>query len=406
MKKKIQVTESILQRMIAKALNESLGNEGINPYKAIDNWVIAVSNGADAQHCREFRDFYLTIMNHRGAKQAVIAGIASESKNQSGYLYRENNPEMFKKKISPTEWQYINDMGQGTIDKTLVPDKEEHLDDLEKNKEFTITKDNHTETGQTEDNDNFVPRNPPLRILDLIENTNIHEDIISEFLLGVNCLAKETSEPDALSGRNIETLIHRRLGPNGSIQSFIGTLFTMIKYYSGHYVRKQYNDLVMHYGVNSKSIGGDRSNAIQDDNDGDSVSADYELKQGGNDNRYYEKMKELVEKILSDKSIGLGPQERTLLQTLLNVSREPMDPERLEQMQGLSDKQQQMMVYQVMSEKTGIPVDKIQRSLSAAIQKAKQSKYAKQLAEKKQQLSKKIINEVMRIIIKDYVNKI
>lgn len=376
MKQKVKISENLLKKMIVRALNESMLNKpDIDQHKAIYDWAEAVREGAEPTHCREFINFYYSMINDYRCRQAVILGIAAEIKNQAGFNYKEEKQEMFSDEKD-------NNVNYNVQDIDVTDKGMQHTDELTNQK----------------------PRKKALKILDMINGSHIDEDILNNFFSGIDCIKKEESSiPDSFKGENVikAVTIYFQQGET----NFMTYLCRLIKFYSGHYCRNNYTSLLMQYGVGSNSIGGDKSNAIQDynpDNNDTENSGEYELNGSTDENKYYEKMKSLVEKILNDQSIGLGPQERTLLQTLLNVSREPLPEDKIAEMEGLSDKQQQMVIYRIMSERTGIPVDKIQRSLSAAIQKAKKSKYAKQLAEKKQQLSKQLINEVMRRIIKKY----
>jgi hypothetical protein len=400
MKQKVIITESMLKTIIAKAINESLGNQGINPTKAIYHWAMATKNNciddcnsnnwenwkliSDPRQLKEFEPFYRTIMNDYRATQAVIYGIAAETKEVTSYDYEVHNPEMYpylidNGEVGQSEIEYLNQRKAGEIETEL---NQPSMDDMEK------------------------PNRPngkvPLRILDLIHGSHVNEDIISDFLLGANCSVRENSKPDSFTGMNLINSVGTIL--TEGVNKFWVYLSQMLTFYAGHYTRNHYKEWVMQYGVNSKSIGGDKTNAIQDDNDGDDVSADYEFKQTNDDNRFFTKMVNFAEKILSDNTVGLGPQEKKMLQCLIDISREPMNPERLERMQDLSPTQQNQEIYQEISDRTGLEIDKIKRSLSAAIQKAKQSKYAKMLEEKRKRANKKILNEMIKKILNELLS--
>lgn len=372
MSKKVQISESVLRQMIVRAINESMiNNPNINQHEAIYNWANVVRNGEDPIRCRAFSDFYLSMVNDYRCKQSVILGIAAEVKNQAGYNYKEEKPETFSTEdnvegdANPQEFE-ISDAG------------EQHETELPTGKQRKLT----------------------LRILDMIYGSNIDEDILNDFFSGLDLIKKEDSIPDSFKGENVVKSVNIYFQQGE--ENFMTYLCRLIKFYSGHYTRTHYNDLAMQYGVGSTKIGGDKSNSIQDynpDNDDKEISGEYELNSKSDENQYFNKMRALVARILNDGTIGLGPQEKKLLQCLLDVSNEQLNPERLERMQSLSPTQQNQEIYQEMSERTGIEVDKIKRSLSAAIQKAKQSKYAKMLEEKKKQIAQKILNEVMNKIL-------
>ncbi len=335
MSKKVQISESVLRQMIVRALNESMFEAGGNQHNAIEAWARAVRNGADPLRCREFGPFYMSLVNDYRCMDAVKLGVGQESTFQSG--------------------------------------------------------------------DENAERKPPIKVDELFRASRVGEDIIQDFFIGEDCIVRDSSKPDSFKGDNVVACVDIFL--NNGENEFFTYLCRLLNTYARHYCRKHYNEWVMQYGKGATQIGGDKSSHVEDQYTGqeidneDPMEYDTASLTGNNENKYFEKMASLVERILSDGSIGLGPQERNLLQCLLDIANTPLDPQRLERMQSLSPTQQNQEIYQEMSERTGIEVDKIKRSLSAAIQKAKQSKYAKMLEEKKKQIAQKILNEVMNKIL-------
>lgn len=101
----------------------------------------------------------------------------------------------------------------------------------------------------------------------------------------------------------------------------------------------------------------------------------------------------IILNILNDKSIHLRPQQRILLQTLMDVAGSQMSPERLTQLAYYRDKRlantnweqeknpyakENQIIYQEISDRTGIPPVNVSKQLGDAIKVASQSKYAKQ----------------------------
>lgn len=357
MKQKIQISEATLKRMIVRALNEAINKED-----ALINWANAVASGKNPLNCAEFSRFYENIVSDYRCLEAVKLGVAQENASQTGSGYNDD-------------------------------------DDMD------------VDTNNSK---------PSIVVNNLFKSSGVGQDILQDFFCGVKYSKKDTSFDDSFFGsfkyypdptdrenyeirETIPTCVNLLL--NGKTNEFFTFLCRVLNTYGRHYYRDHYKEWVMQYGKGTTQIGGDKSNAVQDDYTGKEIETDEPTEydtaalNGSNENKYFEKMIALVEKILADTTIGLGPQERKLLQCLVDISKSPIDADRLNRMQGLSDTQQNQEIYQEMSERTGLPVDKIKRSLSAAIQKAKQSKYAKMLEEKKKTMREKIINEVMRRIM-------
>lgn len=363
--KKVLVTESVLKSLIIRALNESIfeaDNPG-NAWASIKKWALAVRNGADPLHCPEFNDFYMALIENPYCENAVKMGFAYESKNQST-------------------------VGSNT---TLKIDKL------------------------------FATR------------PKIASDVITDFFTGENCVATDVhtkngetvvTKPDSFVGDNVIKCAKAAL--NGSENDFFNVLCKQLRIYGSHYCRKHYGELSVQWGLGAQQIGGDKSSAFEDENGNDMESFDelgnkinasdeanrdaysgenkeqsddeFEKPTSNSDDKYFNRMINLVEKMVADKNNNLAPQERNILQCVVDIARTGVSPERLNQMEGLSDTQKRMIIYDEAAERLGISVDNLKRSLSSAINKARQSKYAKMLEEQKklkEQLIKAVMNEVI-----------
>ena len=363
--KKVLVTESVLKSLIIRALNESIFEAGKpgNSWESIKNWALAVRNGANPIHCPEFSDFYMSLIENPYCENAVKMGFAYESKNQS-----------------------------------------------------------------------TVGNNTSLKIDKLFTSKpKIATDVITDFFTGENCTAKEESKPDSFVGDNVTKCAKAAL--NGSMNDFFNVLCKQLRIYGAHYCRKHYGELAIQWGIGAQQIGGDKSSSFEDEegndmeavdelgnkiNMGDEANrdaytgktkeqSDAEFDKGAemtsnSDDMFFKKMIKLVGKILDDKSIGLGPQEKAILQCVVDIVKTGVSPERLNQMEGLSDTQKRMVIYDEAAERLGIPVENLKRSISSAINKARQSKYAKMLEEQKK-LKEQLIKTVMNEVIARYSKK-
>ena len=246
-------------------------------------------------------------------------------------------------------------------------------------------------------------------------------------------MAKEESKPDSFVGDNVINCAKAAL--NGSENDFFNVLCKQLRTYGAHYCRKHYNELSIQWGLGAQQIGGDKSSAFEDEegndmeafdelgnkiNMGDEAGrdaysgesqekTDAEFDKGAEmtsngDDAFFNKMIKLVGKILNDKSIGLGPQEKAILQCVVDIAKTGVSPERLNQMEGLSDTQKRMVIYDEAAERLGITVDNLKRSISSAINKARQSKYAKMLEEQKK-LKEQLVKAVMNEVISRYCKK-
>lgn len=354
--KKVLVTESVLKSLIIRALNESIfeADKPGNAWESIKKWALAVRNGANPLHCQEFSDFYMSLVENPYCENAVKMGFAYESKNQST-------------------------VGSNT---TLKIDK------------LFATK------------------------------PKIASDVITDFFTGENCMAKEDSKPDSFVGDNVINCAKAAL--NGSENDFFNVLCKQLRIYGSHYCRKHYGELSVQWGLGAQQIGGDKSSAFEDEEGNDmevydelgnkintsdeanrdaysgenkeQSDAEFEKTTSNSDDKYFNRMINLVEKMVADKNNNLAPQERNILQCVVDIARTGVSPERLNQMEGLSDTQKRMVIYDEAAERLGISVDNLKRSLSSAINKARQSKYAKMLEEQKklkEQLIKAVMNEVI-----------
>lgn len=372
--KKVLVTESVLKSLIIRALNESIieADKPGNTWESIKKWALAVRNGANPLHCPEFSDFYMSLIENPYCENAVKMGFAYESKNQST-------------------------VGSNT---TLKIDKL------------------------------FATR------------PKITSDVITDFFTGENCVVTDVhtkngetvvTKPDSFVGDNVIKCAKAAL--NGSENDFFNVLCKQLRIYGAHYCRKHYGELSIQWGLGAQQIGGDKSSAFEDEegndmqafdelgnpiNMGDEASrdaytgktkekSDAEFENGGEmtsngDDAFFKKMIKLVGKILNDKSIGLAPQEKAILQCVVDIAKTGVSPERLNQMEGLSDTQKRMVIYDEAAERLGITVDNLKRSISSAINKARQSKYAKMLEEQKK-LKEQLVKAVMNEVISRYCKK-
>ena len=390
MKQVIRLNETTLKNMIIRILNESMFEADKNKESLmtrLEKWAWAVTQGADPNHCREFNDIYNDLVNNAYCKNAVKMGFAKENKSYT---------------------QYTNTNGDVT------------------------------------------ERKPPIKVEELFTNSpDFATDILDEFFSGIDCTVRETSKSDSFKGENIyggeiingsrqPGLIDVILDTRNEAQ-FFNLLCAQIRTYAGHYYRQHYNELVMHWGkgVNRVDVmpSNNSNSSISDDDDemgviddageevdviptnpNDKMSDDendervtaVEMGDNGRDilasdeNNYYVKMLRLTKKIIKDPEIKLYAQEKLILQTLLDINKTRVKGDRLDKMQSLTPTQQMQEVYNEISDRTGLNIDQIKKGLSAAIQKAKQSKYAKQLKEKKLR-QQKLINEIVARIIKNYL---
>lgn len=387
MNKKIQISERVLRQMIVRVINETiLEKSGINQNEAIKNWALAVMRGADATHCSEFGPFYESIFSDYRSLAAIKIGVTQEVAFQSKY--------------SP------NSSGQDTQNSLNSQDTED-TDDILGSEEIPDIEDNETPQ-DTNNNDNEVvsiERKPLIMVDKLFKGSGVGQDILQDFFSGVDCIVKDTSKPDSFKGDNVVNCVNvfDRKGP----REFLTYLFRLLTIYARHYCRKHYNEWAMQYGIGVTKIGSDKNTHIEDQytgqkDDTTETPMEYETSSlnSHDENKYFSKMRALAEKIIDDPRIGLGPQEKVILQCMIDLTKTPINPERLERMQSLSPTQQRQELYQEISERTNIDLPNVKRSISSAINKAKQSKYAKQLAEKKHQ-REKMINEVTKIVMNE-----
>lgn len=368
MRKKIQLTESVLKQMIIRAINESLyevGKPG-NAWESIKKWALAVRNGADPIHCKEFNDFYATIIENPYCENAVKMGFAYESKNQSS-------------------------VGGNT---TLNIDKM------------------------------FAVR------------PKIASDVLTDFLTGENCIVKENSKPDSFVGDNVTNCAMAAL--NGETSDFFNVLCKQLRTYGAHYCRKHYGELSMQWGLGAQQIGGDKSNALEDEENSDYIEdvnepgKDIEIDAGNKverdpysgeevddsnvgfdkaadvtsvKNDYDARMVRQLRKIINDPQTTLAPQEKKVLKAIIYIKSHGVSDDRLEKMQGASETQQRQILYDQVGEMLGMPVINVQRSISSAISKARQSKFAKMdnVDEQRKQKLNQLINEVIRKVMKKYL---
>ena len=365
MRKKIQLTESVLKQMIIRALNESLYEAGkpVNAWESIRKWAFAVRNGANPLHGPEFNDFYMSLIENPYCENAVKMGFAYESKNQS-----------------------------------------------------------------------TVGNNTSLKIDKIFATTpKIASDVITDFFTGENCIVKKESKPDSFVGDNVISCARAAL--NGDENDFFNVLCKQLRTYSSHYCRKHYGELSIQWGLGAQQIGGDKSNALEDEegndmeafdelgnkiNMGDEANRDPYSGEKDNDssvgfdketdvtsvkNSYDARMVRQLRKIINDPQTTLAPQEKKVLKAIIYIKSHGVSNDRLVKMQGASETQQRQILYDQVGEMLGMPVINVQRSISSAINKAKQSKLAKMnnVDEQRKQKLNQLINEVIRKVMKKYL---
>ena len=267
-------------------------------------------------------------------------------------------------------------------------------------------------------------------------------DVINDFFTGKNCVVTDVhtkngetvaTKPDSFVGDNV--IDCAKVALNGSLGDFFNVLCRQLRTYGAHYCRRHYGEFVIQWGVGGQQIGGEKSSAFEDEEGNDMEAfdelgnkinmsdeanrdaysgktkeqSDAEFDKGAEmtsngDDMFFKKMVKLVGKIIDDKSIGLGPQEKAILQCVVDIAKTGVSPERLNQMEGLSDTQKRMVIYDEAAERLGISVENLKRSISSAIGKARQSKYAKMLEEHKK-LKEQLIKAVMNEVIARYAKK-
>lgn len=367
MKQKIQISESLLRQMISRAINESLNEfykeefapSDITPesWKAIQKWAIGVRNGMNYKDNRIFGPFYNALYNNTKLKYVVLKAFGYE--NTDITTAEETNENGEKVRVERSD-------------------------------------------------------RPSLDTYRMCQD-GMDSGVISEFFAGISQLAKDGEESDAFPGQkedyNLKVFVDIILHEKPIV--FIHKLSNLLGFYSRHYFRKHYNENVLQYGNRSKSIDNPNSKQIgvYDDDDftadaandteaNDDLGAAEEKSAG--DSAYYARMCELVKEIIADESNTLSPQERKILQGILDVVENGMSQENLSKLADLSDKQQAMTVYGEVAKRLGIDTSKVQKVYSAALAKARQTKQAKMLEEKKK-LVKQIVNETIKRIFKMYL---
>jgi len=370
MKQKIQITETVLKQMIVKAINESLSEfhrDDFQPtditkegWAAIQKWALNVRNGMNYKDDRIFGPFYMALANNAKLKYIVLKAFGYENteisskkeQDETGKIIRVNNPE----KPSLDTYRMCND--------------------------------------------------------------GMADDVISEFFSGISNAAREETESDAFPGHddNYNLKVFVNIALNGEPTTFIHKLSNLLGFYARHYFRKHYDENVIHYSNRSKPIEGDKSkdtgydagdyNADQKNDITPTDSLGSTSMQTGN-GTYVDKMIKLANIAINDERVGLSPQQKEVMQALVDVASKPKSPETIEQMQGLSEKQQVMMIYKEIEEITGVSAKDVSNVLYMAAQKIKNNnrmQRLKNMDEKKQKLVNMIVNEVLNRLSKGNIN--
>lgn len=315
-------------------------NEAINKEQDLIDWAYAVAQGGDPLYCKEFSRFYGVIIREYRCTNAIKSGIAKENASQTGY--------------SDSRSKY-----------SILVDE-------------------------------------------LFSTSSVEQDVLQDFFSGVNYAKKDSSKDDSFLG-SVDTCVGLLLRNN--VREFFAFLCRLLTTYASHYYRYHYKEWVMQYGKGATQIGGDKSSAIEDDYTGNYVAMDnndkleYDITslKGGNDNDYTNKLLSFAEEIVNDKTVRvLSPQEKDILNCLIDIIRNPTDPDLFDKRLTMSPQQQRNSVYNEIAKKIGgIDGQTVGKRLSTISKKVQASKYAQMVKENKNNIRQKIINEVMRRILSE-----
>lgn len=401
MKLKIQLTESKLKQMVIRAINESLlefGREEFQPtditnegWAAIVNWAVKVRQGMDYRDNRIYGPFLNALINNAKLKYVVLKAFGYENTE----ITTMNSDETVK-----------DQNGNDVLDKKGNP--------------RMVRIDN--------------PNKPSLDTYRMCKD-GMDEDVINEFFSGISQLANEDNMSDAFPGYtedyNLDIFVKIILSKDDNRIVFIHKLSNLLGFYARHYFRKHYKENVIHYSNRSKSMDTNQSKDYSydsDDYEADAISdtdATDELgttANGSNDdirfkgdditstsgNATNDKMLRQVMKIINNNDVKLTPQEKSVLQCVVNICKTGVNSDRLEKMftsdtsDDLSDTQKNQVIYDEIAERLNIPIDAVKKTISSAKIKARQSRYAKLDEQRKQKLNQ-LINEVIRKIMKKYL---
>lgn len=412
MKLKIQLTESKLKQMVIRAINESLlefEREEFQPtditsegWAAIVNWAVKVRQGMDYRDNRIYGPFLSALINNAKLKYVVLKAFGYENTEISTM----NGDETVK-----------DQNGNDVLDKKGNP--------------RMVRIDN--------------PNKPPLDTYRMCED-GMDEDVINEFFSGISQLGDRSNTSDAfpgyteghynkqnkwVEGYNLDIFVKIILSKEDNRLVFIHKLSNLLGFYARHYFRKHYEENVIHYGIGSKSMdalepkkynydsGDYEADAISDTDVTDELgatvnSSNDDIRFKGDDitstsgNATNDKMLRQVMKIINNNDVKLTPQEKSVLQCVVNICKTGVNSDRLEKMftnnttDDLSDTQKNQVIYDEIAERLNIPIDAVKKTISSAKIKARQSRYAKLDEQRKQKLNQ-LINEVIRKIMKKYL---
>ncbi len=418
-----RLKESTLRRLIVRAINEVITPKQDTPQR---KWAKAVyENGQDPIHCKEFGEFFYSLIENPICELAVKMGFADESKSQSSSS--EFIPFNEGDKIPRNSIYYVlskNEYGKKSYEKRVNKSDTPIIVNNGGNYYFKETNQSNT---------------PPLKIDKLFAvRPKIATDVITDFLTGVNYTVKDESIKDSFLGdvRDNGNIIPfyfqlARIILFNKSDEYLAALSRRIRVYAAHYCRKHYNEFVTQWAVGSKTIGGD----LEDD-EGNKIEAFDWQGEGDNKNKidvaaelskdpytginketsvtdidkedtqsddseYYRNLIRQVKKILKDPVIQLRPQEKAVLNALIKVSSTRYSQDRVNAMADMSDTQKTQQIYkQIADMLPDIAPDRIPRLISLAINKAKKSEYAK-IDERKQKMVKLIVNEVIKRILNE-----
>lgn len=393
--KKILVTESVLKSLITRALNEALdeflpdeigiddSNIPNNEWGIIQKWALGVRNGMPYNDERIYGPFVGVFYNNSNLRYTVLKAFGYENTNM-----------------------------------TTIEGDEDLTDG---NGEVILDKDGNPKKARIDN-----PDKPSLDTYKMCSgNADMTQDVIIDFFSDVSNLSNN-EKSDAFPGHT-ESYVNKdgKVVPGYNLKEFVNTalykspkifllkLCNLLGFYARHYFRKHYDENVLQYSNNSKSINSNTPKQIgydDDDYNADAVSDSVPTDALGNTgdtqdefrkqtgNSYYSKMLKLVEKMVADEKNNLAPQERKILQCVVDVAKTGVSQERLNKMDDLSDTQKRQVVYDEVAERLGMPIESVKRSISSAIKKASQTKQAKMLQEQKK-MKEHLVNEVMKRIL-------
>lgn len=285
---------------------------------------------------------------------------------------------------------------------------------------------------------------PSLRVDAMVDSLELYRDVLSSFFAGLPS-SEDKNIQDGFVGANMAAVVNRggQEGPTG----FMKELTKEIMVYSQHYCWARYKEYAIKWGVVSSTKPLPTSGELSDTSDMSSVgdldtddSVDTEVDLAGdnsifdnNKSMFYNKIRALLETVLNDpnmsfnttitdengETITIPTRRKITLRNLLNILDSGINNDRLNRAVDLSDKQQRMNVYDELMDKINADPDYqkyymptkgpiqlkfVQNDIDQTIRKLKDSKYHdiywKQLKESRKNKINKLINEIVRRVMK------